>query len=45
MDNEAALKAFFKVRDDELTFARAIQVVLETEEAAKVARRRFMGKH
>ena len=38
LDNEAALKALFKLRDDELAFTRAIKVALETEEAAKVAK-------
>ena len=37
LNNEAVLKTIFKVTDDELTFARAIQLAIETKEAAKVA--------
>ncbi|KAL5510824.1 hypothetical protein EMCRGX_G006430 [Ephydatia muelleri] len=32
---EAVLKSLFKIKDNELTFARAIAVAVETEEAAK----------
>ncbi|KAL5487223.1 hypothetical protein EMCRGX_G019800 [Ephydatia muelleri] len=35
VNNEAVLKALFKVKDVELTFAKAISVVVETEDAAK----------
>ena len=42
--NEAVLKAMFKVKDDELTFARAIEIAIETEEAAKVAKETVHGK-
>ena len=44
VDNEAVLKALFKLRDDELTFAKAIQIALETEEAAKVAKETVYGQ-
>ena len=37
VNNEAVLKALFKVKDTDLTFARAIQVAIETEDAARVA--------
>ena len=37
INNEAVLKAVFKINDD-LTFAQAIQVALETEDAAKVTK-------
>ena len=36
--NEAILKALFKVKEDELTFANAISVAVEIEEAAKVVK-------
>ena len=38
VNNEAVLKAFFKYPDDELTFTKAVQVAIETEDAAKVAK-------
>ena len=38
INNEAVLKALFKINTDELTFTRAIEVVTETEDAAKVAK-------
>ena len=38
VNNEAVLKAMFKVKDDDLTFARAIEIAIETEDAAKVAK-------
>ena len=37
VNNEAVLKAHFKVIDSELTFAKAISVAVETEDAAKTA--------
>ena len=37
INNEAVLKALFKVKDNELTFSRAIEITVETEDAAKVA--------
>lgn len=43
VNNEAVLKALFKVPDDELTFSKAIQVALETEEAARVAKETVHG--
>ena len=36
--NEAVLKALFKVKDTDLSFARAVQVATETEDAARVAK-------
>ena len=42
-DNEAVLKALFKVKDDEFNFARAIQIGVETEDAAKVAKETVHG--
>ena len=36
--NEAVLKALFKVKDTDLTFAHAVQVAIETEDAARVAK-------
>ena len=41
--NEAVLKALFKMKDDDLTFARAVEVALETEDAAKVAKETAQG--
>ena len=38
VNNEAVLKALFKVKDDELDFAKAIEIATETEDAAKVAK-------
>ena len=37
INNEAVLKALFKVKDNELTFSRAIEITVKTEDAAKVA--------
>ena len=41
--NEATLKAFFKHQDEDLTFAKAIQLALEHEESAKVAKETVFG--
>ena len=41
--NEAVLKAIFKVPDNELTFAKAIDVAQETEDAARVAKETVYG--
>ena len=43
MENEAVLKALFKLKDDELTLAKAYQVAQETEEATKVAKETVYG--
>ena len=43
VNNEAVLKALFKIKDDELNFARAVQVAIETEDAAKVAKETVYG--
>ena len=43
VNNEAVLKAMFKVKDDDLTFARAIEIAIETEDAAKVAKETVYG--
>ena len=43
VNNEAVLKALFKVKDTELTFARAVQVAIETEDAARVAKENVYG--
>ena len=37
VNNEAVLKAVFKEQGQELTFAKAIQIAIQTEDAAKVA--------
>ena len=44
LNNEAVLKAMFKVKDNELTFVHAIQLAIETEEAAKVAKETVYGQ-
>ena len=43
VNNEAVLKALFKIKDDDLDFARAIQIAMETEDAAKVAKETVHG--
>ena len=45
LNNEAVLKALFKVKDDELTFTRAIEIAIETEDAAKVDKETVHGPH
>jgi hypothetical protein len=35
IDNEAVLKARFKIKHDELTFSRAIEIAIETAKVAK----------
>ena len=44
INNEAVLKAMFKIPDDELTFKRAIDVAIEVEEAAKCAKETVYGE-
>ena len=41
--NEAVLKALFKVKDNELTFSRAIEIAVETEDTVKVAKETVFG--
>ena len=43
VNNEAVLKALFKVKDTKLTFARAVEVAIETEDAATVAKETVYG--
>ena len=43
VNNEAVLKALFKVKDNELTFAKAVQTAIEVEDAAKVAKETVHG--
>ena len=43
VNNEAVLKALFKVKETDLTFARAVQVAIETEDAARVAKETVNG--
>ena len=43
MNNEVVLKVLFKVKDAEHTFAKAISVAVETEDAAKVAKETIQG--
>ena len=43
ISNEAVLKAIFKIKDTDLTFAKAITVANETEDAARVAKETVHG--
>ena len=43
VNNEAVLKALFKVKDSELTFAKAISTAVETEDATRVAKETVYG--
>ena len=43
VNNEAVLKALFKVKDEELTFAKAVTIANETEDAARVAKETVYG--
>ena len=43
VNNEAVLKALFKVKDSELSFAKAISTAVETEDAARVAKETVYG--
>ena len=43
MNNEAVLKALLRIKDNELTFAKAISVASETEDAARVAKETVHG--
>ena len=43
VSNEAVLKALFKINDDQLTFAKAIEVAQEVEDAARVAKETAHG--
>ena len=42
-NNEAVLKALFKVKDTELTFTCAVEFAIETEDAARVAKETVYG--
>ena len=41
--NAAVMKALFKIKDDQLTFQKVMQVAVETEDAAKVAKETIHG--
>nr|KAG5704696.1 hypothetical protein BaRGS_025338 [Batillaria attramentaria] len=43
VNNEAVLKALFKVKDTELDFAKAVKIAIETEDAAEVAKETVYG--
>ena len=43
VNNEAVLKALFKIKDTELTFARAVEVAIETEDVARIAKETVYG--
>ncbi|XP_067939649.1 uncharacterized protein [Watersipora subatra] len=44
VNNEAVLKALFKVKETELSFKRAIEIATETEDAAKIAKETVYGE-
>lgn len=44
INNEAVLKALFKVDDDKLTFSKAVDIAIEVEEAAKCAKETIYGE-
>ena len=43
INNEAVLKALFKVKYDKLTFSRSVEIAVETENAAKIAKETVCG--
>ena len=43
VNNEAVLKALFKISDDELTFCKVFQIAVEIEDAALVAKETVYG--
>ena len=43
VNNEAVLKVLFKIKDIELTFACAVEVAIEIEDAARVAKETVYG--
>ena len=43
VNNEAVLKALFKIKGTEPTFARAVEVAIETEDTARVAKETVYG--
>ena len=43
VSNDPVLKALFKYKEEELSFAKAIAVAMETEEAAMVAKETVYG--
>jgi hypothetical protein len=44
INNEAVLKVLFRMKDEDLTFAKAVAVAQETEEAARVAKETVYGR-
>lgn len=44
VDNEAVLKALFKIKDDELSFTKAIEIATDIEDAAKCAKETVYGE-
>ena len=45
INNKAALKALFKVKDDQVTFAKPINFAIEMEDPAKVAKGNCLWYH
>lgn len=44
IENEAVLKALFRAKDNELTFAKAVEIAQESEDAAAVAKETAYGR-
>ena len=44
VDNKAGLKALFKIKDDELSFAKDIEVAMDIEYVAKCAKETVYGE-
>ena len=44
INNEAILKSVFREKEEKLTFAKAVEIVTEVEEAAKTAKAQMMSK-
>ena len=42
-ENEAVMKALFKIKDDDLSFSRAIEIATQIEDAAKCAKETVYG--
>ena len=44
VDKKAGLKALFKIKDDELSFSKAIEVAMDIEYVAKCAKETVYGE-
>ena len=43
--NEAVLKSLFKIKDDDFMFTKAVEVTMETEDAAKASKETVHDPH